>query len=477
MLTAHRGLTNMHLNHREAIFGPAIATAGRRRMRIAHTVSFAFDMSWEELLWLIEGHEVHICDEHLRRDATALVAYCHENAIDVVNVTPTYAGLLFEEGLLDPAGHPPVLVLLGGEAVSPAVWNRLRDSDTSYGYNLYGPTEYTINTLGAGTDDSATPTVGRPIWNTEAHVLDAWLRPVPDGTPGELYIAGAGLSRGYVGQPGLSAARFVANPFGAGRMYRTGDVMVRRQDGNLDFLGRTDDQVKIRGYRVEPGDVQAALAAHPRVRHAAVIARPDPGLTGSDQLIGYIVAADDDPNVVADVRSALRTSLPAYMVPAVISVIDALPLTDNGKLDLRALPDVSVTGGVASRPPRTPAEAALCAVFGDILGIDEVGADDDFFALGGHSLLSIRLINRVRTEFGVTISLRDVFDAPTVAGLAALITGTGGHAHRPELAAGERPRRVPASAAQQRLLVLDRLATTGTAYNYPWCSGCMAGSM
>ncbi len=467
VLTAHRGLTNMHLNHREAIFGPAIATAGGRRMRIAHTVSFAFDMSWEELLWLIEGHEVHICDEHLRRDATALVAYCHENAIDVVNVTPTYAGLLFEEGLLDPAGHPPVLVLLGGEAVSPAVWNRLRDSDTSYGYNLYGPTEYTINTLGAGTDDSATPTVGRPIWNTEAHVLDAWLRPVPDGTPGELYIAGAGLSRGYVGQPGLSAARFVANPFGAGRMYRTGDVMVRRQDGNLDFLGRTDDQVKIRGYRVEPGDVQAALAAHPRVRHAAVIARPDPGLTGSDQLIGYIVAADDDPNVVADVRSALRTSLPAYMVPAVISVIDALPLTDNGKLDLRALPDVSVTGGVASRPPRTPAEAALCAVFGDILGIDEVGADDDFFALGGHSLLSIRLINRVRTEFGVTISLRDVFDAPTVAGLAALITGTGGHAHRPELAAGERPRRVPASPAQQRLLVLDRLATTGTAYNYP----------
>ncbi len=202
VLTAHRGLTNMHLNHREAIFGPAIATAGGRRMRIAHTVSFAFDMSWEELLWLIEGHEVHICDEHLRRDATALVAYCHENAIDVVNVTPTYAGLLFEEGLLDPAGHPPVLVLLGGEAVSPAVWNRLRDSDTSYGYNLYGPTEYTINTLGAGTDDSATPTVGRPIWNTEAHVLDAWLRPVPDGTPGELYIAGAGLSRGYVGQRG-----------------------------------------------------------------------------------------------------------------------------------------------------------------------------------------------------------------------------------------------------------------------------------
>ena len=141
------------------------------------------------------------------------MAYCHEHAIDVVNVTPTYAQLLFEQGLLDTAGHPPVLVLLGGEAVSAAVWDRLRDSDTSYGYNLYGPTEYTINTLGGGTDDSATPTVGQPIWNTRAHVLDAWLRPVPDGVAGELYIAGAGLARGYLGQPALTADRFVADPF------------------------------------------------------------------------------------------------------------------------------------------------------------------------------------------------------------------------------------------------------------------------
>ncbi|MDF2826537.1 MAG: amino acid adenylation protein, partial [Mycobacterium sp.] len=178
VITPHRGLTNMHLNHREAIFAPAIARAGGRRLRIAHTVSFSFDMSWEELLWLIEGHEVHICDENLRRDAGALVDYCHEHRIDVINVTPTYAAVLFEQGLLNRDGHPPVLVLLGGEAVSASVWERLRDSPTSYGYNLYGPTEYTINTLGGGTDDSATPTVGQPIWNTEAHILDAWLRPV-----------------------------------------------------------------------------------------------------------------------------------------------------------------------------------------------------------------------------------------------------------------------------------------------------------
>ncbi|MCV7209473.1 non-ribosomal peptide synthase/polyketide synthase [Mycolicibacterium canariasense] len=484
VLTPHRGLTNMHLNHREAIFAPAIAKAGGRRLRIAHTVSFSFDMSWEELLWLIEGHEVHICDEDLRRDATALVAYCHEHRIDVINVTPTYAQLLIEQGLLDrgssraaslaPEGHAPVLVLLGGEAVSATVWNRLRDSDTSYGYNLYGPTEYTINTLGGGTDDSTTPTVGTPIWNTRAYILDAWLRPVPDGTPGELYIAGAGLARGYLRQPALSAGRFVANPFEASgdedaRMYRTGDLVVRRPDGNLDFLGRTDDQVKIRGYRVELGDIEAALAAHPDVGQAAVVARPDPNTSGSHRLIGYLVAAGsraDDADLIRRVRGHLKTVLPGYMVPSAMAVLDALPMTDNGKLDTRALPEVAQQRP-ASRPPQTPTEETLCGLFAEVLGLDEVGVDDDFFDLGGHSLVSIRLINRVRADLGVEMSIRDVFDAPTVGELAALLDERPRMIARPELVVLPRPDRIPASPAQQRLLMLDRLGENGSAYNYP----------
>ncbi|WP_033287826.1 non-ribosomal peptide synthase/polyketide synthase [Amycolatopsis jejuensis] len=292
VVTPYRGLTNMQLNHQEAIFAPAIASAGGRRLRIAHTVSFAFDMSWEELLWLVEGHEVHVCDEQLRRDASALVAYCDVHQVDVVNVTPTYAHLLIEEGLLD--GHRPALVLLGGEAVSESVWNRLRDTEGTYGYNLYGPTEYTINTLGGGTTESATPTVGTPIHNTRAYIVDSWLRPVPDGVPGELYIAGTGLARGYLGRPGLTAERFVADPFGepGGRMYRTGDLVRRRPDGNLDFLGRTDDQVKIRGYRVELGEIETALTRHPQVAQAAVIARPDPSAPGLQRLVGYVVPAE-----------------------------------------------------------------------------------------------------------------------------------------------------------------------------------------
>ncbi|MFI9820561.1 amino acid adenylation domain-containing protein [Streptomyces sp. NPDC052013] len=292
VVTPYVGLTNMQLNHQKEIFAPAIASAGGRRLRIAHTVSFAFDMSWEELLWLVEGHEVHICDEELRRDATALVAYCEEHRVDVVNVTPTYAHLLIEEGLLD--GHRPPLVLLGGEAVTETVWNTLRDTEGTYGYNLYGPTEYTINTLGGGTHDSATPTVGRPIRATRARILDTWLRPVPQGVAGELYIAGAGLARGYLDRPGLTAERFVADPYGrpGERMYRTGDLVRRRPDGNLDFLGRTDDQVKIRGHRVELGEIETVLAQHPGVSQAAVLARDDTSAPGTKRLVGYVVPAD-----------------------------------------------------------------------------------------------------------------------------------------------------------------------------------------
>ncbi|WP_329423499.1 amino acid adenylation domain-containing protein [Streptosporangium sp. NBC_01495] len=286
VVTPYRGLTNMQFNHRANIFDPVVASAGRR-LRIAHTVSFSFDMSWEELLWLIEGHEVHVCDEELRRDAEALTEYLRRHRIDVINVTPTYAQQLLEEGLLD-GEHRPPLVLLGGEAVPAAVWDRLAAAEGVLGYNLYGPTEYTINTLGGGTEDSATPTVGRPIWNTRGYVLDGWLRPVPPGAPGELYIAGAGLARGYLDRPGLTAERFVADPFGGGRMYRTGDLVRVRQDGNIDFLGRTDEQVKIRGYRVELEEVETALAAEPGVGQAAVVA-VGTEVPGVKRLIGYVV--------------------------------------------------------------------------------------------------------------------------------------------------------------------------------------------
>ena len=829
VVTPYRGLTNMQLNHREKIFDPVVAGAGGRRLRIAHTVSFAFDMSWEELLWLVEGHEVHIADEDLRRDAEALVAYGDAEGIDVVNVTPTYAHHLIGEGLLD--GHRPPLVLLGGEAVSDAVWTRLRAADGVTGYNLYGPTEYTINALGGGTEDSATPTVGDAIHNTRAHLLDGWLRPVPDGVPGELYLAGAGLARGYLDQPGLSAERFVADPFTAGgRMYRTGDLVVRRPDGLLDYLGRTDDQVKIRGYRVELGEVTARLDAHPRVARSAVVAVPDETLPGSSRLVGYVVPADTDPaeraaveaeqvgewqeiysdeyervptavfvedyagwdssytgepipfddmhewraatverireleprrlleigvgtglllgqlapdceaywatdlappviaklradlardperfghvqlrarpaddlsglptgyfdtivinsvvqyfpsadylravlsgalallapggrlfvgdvrhlgllehfhtatqqardpdvderairraidlekellvapeffadlaggrpfsvrtkrgrghneltryrydvvlhdgaavvtsvadvpgvpwsdldgvaallrgrpdalrvtgvpearlgegieqedlhalaaehgyraevtwptagtglvdvvfgppgpwtgtyvpapdaaltndpaaarrtgELVAAIRADLTTQLPDYLVPAAIAVLDTLPLTVNGKLDVAALPPVDLAARRGpSRPPAGPVEQALCELFAEVLGLDEVGVEDDFFAMGGHSLLATRLVSRARTAMNTELAIRDLFEAPTVALLAERVGGADAApaAPRPDLVPRPRPARVPLSAAQQRLWLVDQLGGGGATYNFP----------
>ncbi|MDQ1006742.1 amino acid adenylation domain-containing protein/non-ribosomal peptide synthase protein (TIGR01720 family) [Streptomyces sp. V4I23] len=474
VVTPYRGLTNMQLNHQEEIFDPAIASAGGRRLRIAHTVSFAFDMSWEELLWLVEGHEVHVCDEELRRDAEALVAYCDRHQVDVVNVTPTYAQLLIEEGLLDQdaaAGkHRPALVLLGGEAVSDTVWSRLRHTDGTYGYNLYGPTEYTINTLGGSTTDSATPTVGLPIRNTRAYVLDAMLRPVPPGCPGELYIAGTGLARGYHDRPGLTAERFVADPFGGAgeRMYRTGDLVRRRPDGLLDFLGRTDDQVKIRGYRIELGEIASALSTHPEVAHAAVVVSE---ATGTKRLVGYVVpedGAEAGEELLQRLRDHLKAGLPDYMVPSALVAVDTLPLTVNGKLDVRALPAPDFGGTGPSRAPRTPREETLCALFAEVLGLPEgsVGIDSDFFELGGHSLLATRLVSRARTALDAELAIRDLFEAPTVAELVERAARSGGAA-RPALTAGERPDELPLSHAQQRLWVIQQIECTSAAYNFP----------
>ncbi|MEV0919321.1 amino acid adenylation domain-containing protein [Streptomyces sp. NPDC049967] len=473
VVTPYRGLTNMQYNHQKEIFDPAIASAGGRRLRIAHTVSFAFDMSWEELLWLVEGHEVHVCDEELRRDAEALVAYCDSHRIDVVNVTPTYAQLLIEEGLLDQdeaAGkHRPALVLLGGEAVPDTVWTRLRRTEGTYGYNLYGPTEYTINTLGASTADSATSTVGVPIRGTRAHVLDSMLRPVPPGSPGELYIAGTGLARGYHDRTALTAERFVADPFGepGERMYRTGDLVRQRPDGLIDFLGRTDDQVKIRGYRIELGEISTALSTHPEVAHAAVVVSER---AGTKRLVGYVVpeeGAGTGDALTRRLRDHLKTRLPDYMVPAALVTLDTLPLTVNGKLDVRALPapDLAVAG--TGRAPRDPREGTLCALFAEVLGLPEgsVDIDSDFFDLGGHSLLATRLVSRARTALDAELAIRDLFEAPTVAELVARAARTDGAA-RPALTTGERPDRLPLSHAQQRLWVIQQIECTSAAYNF-----------
>ncbi|MFE6667889.1 amino acid adenylation domain-containing protein [Streptomyces sp. NPDC057697] len=422
VVTEYAGLTNMLINHQRRIFEPVLAEHGHRIFRIAHTVSFAFDMSWEELLWLADGHEVHICDEELRRDAPRLVEYCREHGIDVVNVTPTYAQQLVAEGLLDAPERRPALVLLGGEAVTPTLWQRLAATEGTVGYNLYGPTEYTINTLGVGTFECQDPVVGVAIDNTEVYVLDPWLRPLPDGVPGELYVSGIGIARGYLGQSAQTAHRFVACPFGGPgeRMYRTGDLVVRRPDGNLTYLGRTDQQVKIRGHRVELGEVEAVFAAHPAVRFAAAVAQPDPQVDGAYRLAAYLVLEGAD---LARVAAEVGAGLPDFLRPTHFAQVDSVPLTVNGKADTKALPEARPLGALTTgqeRGPRTPTETAVCEFFAEALDLDddEVSAVSDFASLGGHSMLAVRLTGLLRREYGPVITIRDLFTLRTPEAIA-----------------------------------------------------------
>ncbi|MFD4657159.1 amino acid adenylation domain-containing protein [Kitasatospora sp. NPDC058444] len=451
VVVPHGGIAALLAAHRTGVM------ADVPRQRVALTASLCFDASWDGLLWLVAGHELHLIGGDVRRDARALVNHVHEHGIGVLEVTPSYAEQLIEEGLLEEPA--PALVLLGGEAVGQALWTRLREAPGTAAHNLYGPTECTVDALTHPLEATGRPVLGRTVAGTRAYLLDEYLNPVPAGVPGELYLAGAGLARGYLGRPGLTAERFVACPFEPnGRMYRTGDLARRTRDGELEYLGRTDHQVKIRGFRVELGEIERALTAHPRVLQAAVLPDAD-GL----RLVAYVVT--DGPLDPAEARATAARTLPGYMLPAAIVPLDALPLNANGKLDRSALPAPDFGALSAGRAARTPREEILRGLFAEVLGLDAVGIDDDFFDLGGHSLLATKLLSRVRSALGAELGIRDVFETPNVAGLAARLDAG---AQRPALsAAGTRPARVPLSFAQQRLWLIDRMEGPSALYNAP----------
>ncbi|MEU5692040.1 amino acid adenylation domain-containing protein [Actinosynnema sp. NPDC020468] len=452
VVATHEGVVNLALAHRRAVMEPL-----GRPLKVLNLLSFAFDGSVDPLVWMLAGHTMHVLPDELTGDPAGIVAHLRRHRLDFVDAPPSLLEPLVAEGLLV---DPPAVVATGAEAVGPALWARLAEADV-LGLNFYGPTETTVDALWTPITADARPHIGRPVANTRVYVLDAALTPVPIGVPGELYVAGAGLARGYADRPAETASRFVADPFGSGgRLYRTGDLVRWTAEGTVEFLGRVDDQVKIRGYRVEPGEVAAALGAVPGVGHAAVVARTDHGVT---RLVGYVTGAGVDPVAV---RDDLARSLPDYLVPAAIVVLDALPVTPNGKLDRRALPAPEFTG--TGTGPRTGTERLVVDLFTEVLGVAGVGVTDSFFALGGHSLLAARLISRLRTEFGGDVSIRSVFDAPTPEGLAAALDAAGPRRTGPALTRRERPDRVPLSAAQLRLWFLHRLdGPTGT-YNVPY---------
>ncbi|WP_345025026.1 amino acid adenylation domain-containing protein, partial [Actinomadura keratinilytica] len=436
------------------------------RGRVLLHAPHAFDASTFEI-WvpLAHGGAVVVAPPG-KVDAATLTRFVRDHALTAVHVTAGLFGVLAEEAPGALAGVQEVLT--GGDVVPAGAAAKIMAAcpDVTLRH-LYGPTEVTLcaTTHEVRSDPPAVLPIGRPRGNTRVYVLDEFLQPVPDGVTGELYVAGDGLARGYLDRPALTAERFTACPFAPGtRMYRTGDL-ARWQDGRLMFAGRADEQVKIRGYRVEPGEIEALLAACDDVARAAVVVRED---TGEKRLVAYVVPAGDDRGLAARLRDLAAERLPEYMVPAAFVVLDALPLTPNGKLDRRALPAPDFGGLTGGRAPATPVEELLCGLYAELLGLDRVGADDSFFDLGGDSLLGMRLLARVRAVLGVEISIGELFTGPTPADLARLADSTGGAA-RPALTPRPRPDVVPLSYGQQRMWFLNRLekAGAGAGYNVP----------
>ncbi|WP_455431705.1 non-ribosomal peptide synthase/polyketide synthase [Streptomyces griseosporeus] len=378
--------------------------------RLLAVTTVSFDIAVLEIFQpLLAGARVVLASRDEVLDPDALRAIVEREGITVMQATPSLWQPLVETR---PEVFAGVRVLTGGEALPQSLAGPLAEHAARV-TNMYGPTETTVWSMTAPVDGGPV-SLGAPILNTRVYVLDTALRPVPPGHSGELYIAGDGVARGYRGRPGLTAERFVADPYGPGRLYRTGDLVRREHDGSFTFLSRLDHQVKVRGFRIELGDIEAALLAHPPVERAAVLMRED--RPGDKRLVAYIVSPEGDSPLL---RTHLAETLPEYMVPSAVVVLDALPLTPNGKLDRRALPAPVHVARTDGRAPRTPLEERLCALYADVLGLDSVTVDDDFFTIGGTSLWATRVVVRAARE-GISFAIRDLFRARTVARLAPL---------------------------------------------------------
>ncbi|MGW6693671.1 non-ribosomal peptide synthase/polyketide synthase, partial [Rhodococcus sp. NPDC054953] len=429
-----------------------------------------FDVSVWECFWpLLSGARVVVAEPDAHRDPARLVDLIVAENVTTVHFVPSMLALFVAAptaGLADCTGLRRIFS--GGEALPAEVAARVRRAlPGAVLHNLYGPAEAAVDVTYHRVDDADTSVVpiGAPLWNTGVRVLDTRLRPVSVGVAGELYLTGIQLARGYLGRADLTADRFVANPFDrAGeRMYRTGDLVRWNRNGELEYVGRTDFQVKLRGQRIELGEVEAALLADPSVGQAVVVVA---STAVGERLVGYLVPNPGTRIDTERLRSAVAASLASYMVPSSLTVLEALPLGPTGKLDRRALPEpvLAVADYLA---PSTPAEVAVAGIIADLLGVDRVGASDDFFVLGGNSLVATQLVARVNTALGSTIRIRDVFEAPGVAALAARADASD-RAAGPPLVAGPRPDRIPLSLAQSRIWFLNRVDVTSAAQNIPY---------
>ena len=464
-MNGHRGLANRIAWMQSSLgLGPGDV--------VLHKTPITFDVSvWELFLPLVTGACLVVARPGGHRDSGYLVRTIISEGVSIVHFVPPMLQAFLDEPQVSEC-RSLRYVVCSGEALPWALKQRCEERLAAELHNLYGPTEAAIDVTAWRCDRRDTRgvvAIGRPIANLRTYVLDAELAPVPIGVPGELYLGGVGVGRGYLGRPRLTAERFVPDPFAARpgeRLYRTGDLVRHRHDGNLEFLGRLDHQVKLRGVRIELGEIEAALRGDARVRDCVVVLAEGPG--GDPLLAAYVTSRGEGPLVAAQLREELRRTLPEALVPAAVVVLAALPLSPNGKIDRRALPPVVATPpAAATTAPRTALEATLVRIFCEVLGVTRVGIDDDFFALGGHSLMATRVTARMRATLGVAVPLRWLFEAPRIAALAPrveeLLAG-GARDLLPPLVRRDETDEPELSFAQQRLWFLDRLEPESAAY-------------
>jgi amino acid adenylation domain-containing protein len=469
VMIPHRGITNM-LYWRQRNFGIT------QQDKVLQTISFSFDPSVWQIFWpLLFGAQLIMAHPGGHQDSAYFVKTILEQQITVLGLVPSIIRMLLEEEGIEKCQHLKH-VTTGGEPLSIELMERFlnRLNLENVLLNCYGPTEVSIDAtvwVCPRHTDQPTAFIGRPIDNAQIYILDENLQPVGIGQAGEMYIGGAGLARGYLNRPELTNQKFIPNPFSSepgSRIYKTGDLARYLPDGNIEFLGRIDDQVKIRGFRVELGEIEAMLAQHSALQQTLVVVRED--VPGNKQLVAYVVAKPEQAPSHSELRSFLQDKLPEYMVPAAFVFLNSLPLNANGKVDRRALPAPDASSFSRANnfvTPRTPTEKMLASMWEDILGIPQIGISDNFFALGGHSLLAAQVVSRVRKVFEIELSLRSLFEEPTVAGLAERIERLQRTA--PENFATIQPiprdSDLPLSFAQTRLWFLHQLERESAAYN------------
>lgn len=409
--------------------------------RIGVNASFNFDASVKQLVQLLSGRTICLLPQEIRGDATALLAFVQEQQIQGIDCTPSQLKTWLATGLLN-EGCPLRIVLIGGEAIEPELWQTLARNDSIEFFNVYGPTECTVDVACARLrDDVSRPHIGRPMENAALYILDGDGETVPIGQTGEICIAGARVGRGYWNRPDWTADRFVANPFDerpAGRLYKSGDLGRWRADGTIEYVGRNDQQVKVRGFRIELAELESRLCRHPLVEQAVVVLRED--TPGDKRLVAYVRPRGDRRPAVEDLRIHMSSALPEYMVPSSFVTLTAFPMTPSGKLDRRALPEPGLDARATRpyEPPQGEMEELVACIWQEVLGVERVGRADDFFELGGHSLLAMQVSVRIRSLLSLSIPMRCLFELPTLERLSARVSELREARLREGLADGDR---------------------------------------